>query len=131
MSTSSSSVLITWGQPTIPNGIITQYTLYVNYLDSSPLVTFTTSNAVTEYILSGLEPYQLVVVQVSASTAVGEGPKSNATERRTNEEGMSPAAVLTPRVHNCYVVLLMQLTTSAAISTPNLQSTSSVLDIIY
>ncbi len=58
------------------------------------MVTFTTSNSVTEYMLSGLEPYQLVVVQVSASTAVGEGPKSNATEGRSSEEGMSPAALL-------------------------------------
>ena len=56
-------------------------------MDGSPGVSFSTGSAATEYTLTGLEPYQLVQVQITASTAVGEGPKSNATEGRSMEPG--------------------------------------------
>ena len=41
----------------------------------------------TEYEIMGLSPYQLIEVQVSAWTAIGEGPRSNLEMKQTLEEG--------------------------------------------
>ena len=82
---SVSSVSITWTPPSIPNGVITHYTIYVDYADGSSIAALYTDNATTIYVLAGLEPYQLVIVYVSASTAIGEGPKSEAAEGRSSE----------------------------------------------
>ena len=85
---SSSSVLITWTPPSIPNGEISYFTLYIDYTDGSAIVVLITGSNRPNYTLEGLQPYQLVAVQVSASTSAGEGPKSNASEGRASEEGM-------------------------------------------
>ena len=85
MNISSSSVLISWDPPSDPNGIINHYTLY--FMEGSPTDTKTTTDASTSYTVEDLQPYQLVVVQVSASTSAGEGPKSIASEGRASEEG--------------------------------------------
>ena len=86
MNTSSSSVTISWSPPFAPNGIITHYTLYINYTDGSGVSTTDTDSSATSYTLDGLQPFQLVVVQVSANTAVGEGPKSGTAAGRASEE---------------------------------------------
>lgn len=85
---SPSSVLVTWIEPPTPNGIITNYNLYINYSDGSPLVSLRSSATTTNYTLTNLRPYQLVIIQVSASTTVGEGPSSEAAMGRSTEEGL-------------------------------------------
>ena len=84
---SPSSVLVTWIVPLTPNGIITGYNLYVNYSDGSPIAILQSSASTTNYTLTNLRPYQLVTVQVSASTVAGEGPMSEPVMGRSREEG--------------------------------------------
>ena len=86
VNTSSSSVMVIWTAPSIQNGIIIHYTLYVDYADGSAIVQVNTLSD-TNYTVDGLQPYQLVTVQVSASTAAGEGPLSQPTMGRASEEG--------------------------------------------
>ena len=71
----SSSVVVSWQEPTEPNGRITHYTVYVNGSADGSM----TSGPVLIHIISGLSPAQLVRVRVSASTLAGEGPQSNET----------------------------------------------------
>ena len=84
---SSSSVLVTWFPPSVPNGMITSYTLYINYTDGSPIDTIQFSGSTATYTVSGLQPYQLVKVHISASTSAGDGPTSELTLGRAKEEG--------------------------------------------
>ena len=86
---SSSSVLVTWTAPSLPNGIIVHYTLYVDYADGSAIVEVNTLSVHSNYTIDDLQPYQLVRVQVSASTAAGEGPLSTPAMGRASEEGTS------------------------------------------
>ena len=87
MQSTSSSVLVSWSAPTIPNGIIAGYTLYVNKSDDSPFVTIPLNFASTNYTIVGLYAYQLIFVRVSAKTVAGEGPLSEYANGRSREEG--------------------------------------------
>ncbi len=84
---SPSSVLITWIMPSTPNGIITSYSLYVNYSDGSPIAVLRSNASTTNYTIANLQPYQLVTVQVSGRTDAGEGPLSEPAMGRTREYG--------------------------------------------
>ena len=86
-SISSSSITVKWDLPLIPNGLITQYTVHIkkHYSDGTTNDSITLFN--TEYTIMGLSPYQLIKVQVSAWTAIGEGPRSESKMVRTEEEG--------------------------------------------
>ena len=84
---SPSSVLVTWIMPSTPNGIITSYSLYVNYSDGSPISVLQSNASTTNYTITNLQPYQLVIVQISASTAAGEGPLSEPAMGRAREYG--------------------------------------------
>ena len=75
-------MLVTWVEPAVPNGVIILYTVYVIGSMGG-----TTEGTVTMYTITDLLPYQLVTVSVSAHTAVGEGPESNATSVRSKEAG--------------------------------------------
>ena len=89
---STSSVLVAWDPPSISNGIITQYILYVDIFDG--LSTVVPGN-VTQFEVTGLMPYQLVVIEVAAATSVGEGPRGAEADGRSEEEGKENHA--TPR----------------------------------
>lgn len=84
---SASSVLVSWNSPPTPNGIITSYTLYINYTDGSPVMVIHTNSDSTSYTVMGLQPYQMVSVRVSASTAAGEGPAGDLAFGRARELG--------------------------------------------
>ena len=84
---SPSSVLVTWAPPPTPNGIITSYAIYVNYTDGSPVESIQSRSSSTSYIVTNLQPYQFIVVEVSASTSAGEGPRSEPVSGRSTEEG--------------------------------------------
>lgn len=82
-----SSVTISWIPPSIPNGIITNYNLYLNYNDGSEVSVVESAAPSTNYIVTSLEPYQLISVAISASTIAGEGPLSDVYKGRAEEEG--------------------------------------------
>ena len=84
---SPSSVLVTWIEPLISNGIVIHYNVYVNYSDGSPIAVLQSNAAATNYTVTNLQPCQFVTVQVSASTAAGEGPRSEPAMGRSREEG--------------------------------------------
>ena len=87
MNLSSSEVLVEWviNVPDIDDtdepGVITSYTIYV---DDNEGVN-TADGTVLSYIIRNLDPYQLVTVQVSASTSAGERARSAAEAERSSE----------------------------------------------
>ena len=84
---SSHALLLTWSPPSVPNGIITAYTVYIDYNNGTSEAERVTAGSVSSYLLEGLSPFQLVGVQMAANTSVGEGPRSNTTDGRTNPTG--------------------------------------------
>ena len=91
---SSSFITVKWSLPLIPNGLITNYSVHIKtyYLDGATDDSITTVFK-TEYTITGLSPYQLIEVQVSAWTAIGEGPRSDLRMVRTDEEGEEDTSV--------------------------------------
>ena len=83
-SISSYSILITWTPPFKPNGYIIQYSVHIDYFNGSGGSIPVFKN---EFEVMGLSPYQLIEVQVSAWTAIGEGPRSDLKMVRTEEAG--------------------------------------------
>ncbi len=81
-------MLVGWDPPTTPNGVITHYTLYINYTDGSGLFAIQTESSATSFVLTGLQTYQVVIVHLSATTTAGEGPASEQTEGRSAEAGV-------------------------------------------
>ena len=80
-------MLITWAPPSTPNGAIISYTIYINYTDGSPVEIMQSRSSTASYVVSNLQPYQLIIVEISASTSAGEGPKSEPVFGRSTEEG--------------------------------------------
>ena len=72
---------ITWGPPFFPDGVIISYQLYINYFNGS---TETRKLGIeTYYELNDLMPNQWIGIELSASTKVGEGPRSLMVRERT------------------------------------------------
>ena len=84
--TSAYSLFIEWEPPNTPNGIIVNYTIYLDYNNGTTDIRITDSNT-TEYLLEGLSPHQLVGVEMTANTSIGEGPRSAIQEIRTHQAG--------------------------------------------
>ena len=82
-----SSVFVSWIPPSIPNGVITAYNVYINHSDGSPGMLMQSISAATNYTVAGLQPYEQVSVRISASTATGEGPISDTVTGRSRELG--------------------------------------------
>ncbi|XP_064396234.1 mucin-2-like [Halichondria panicea] len=90
-SPTATTLTLSWDPPAEPNGVIITYTLYVDYRNE------TTTNFLTPsapFLLSPLRPYQTVSVQVSASTLVGEGPRTLSMEFTTAEAKSGPVGSL-------------------------------------
>ena len=105
MNQSSSAVLVNWNI-TLPSttgpGAIMLYTIYVNSNEGVN----TADGTVLSYTLRNLVPYQLVTVQVSASTSAGEGARSAAMTGRSSEARKwqfrkTGVAFRDPCVHMC------------------------------
>lgn len=94
MGRNPSSVVVTWAPPLTPNGVITSYTIYINYTDGSPVEAVRSESST--YTVTNLQPHQLIFVKISASTSAGEGPKSEPASGRSTEEGK-----LVLRFHPC------------------------------
>ena len=84
-----------WIPPSTPNGIITSFNLYLNYTDGSPIALIRTNSSSTNFTVIDLQPYQLVTVMISASTAAGEGPVSESVSGRARELGMKRCIMYT------------------------------------
>ena len=84
---SSHALLIEWSPPSFPNGIVTAYTIFVDYNNGTSEAERATGGSATSYLLEGLSPFQLVGIQMTANTSVGEGSRSNTTDGRTNPAG--------------------------------------------
>ena len=76
------AVEIEWRPPTTPNGIIINYTVYAN---NGIIVTVDGSQM--NYLYRGLLPYEEVNISVSASTKIGEGPRSIEVHSQSQESG--------------------------------------------
>ena len=81
-------LIIHWDTPSHPSGVITQYTLYIDYRNGSEIVQVTFNSAVHWFNFTGLSPYQTVLVAMSASTGVGEGVRSGYIAYTTQETGV-------------------------------------------
>ena len=66
-------MVIEWDPPSVPNGVIIAYNIYVDY-ENGTNDTFTVIGRVTKYNITNLLPYQVVSVEISANTSIGEGP---------------------------------------------------------
>ena len=78
---SSTELIVTWANP---GGVIDEFTAYANGV---PKEVTSSSNALL-LAIRGLDPFELVDVQVSASNQAGEGPLSEAVQQRTNQDRM-------------------------------------------
>ena len=90
LTTSSSQLRVTW---TIdpPDGIVTNYTIYVTRLErGNTVVSYTsTDTQLLQFDVPNLDPYELVEVSVSGSNRAGEGSSSPGVRGRTREERKS------------------------------------------
>ena len=82
-SVSPYAVEVQWNTPTTPNGVLIYYSVYYN----GTLVA-TVNSLLMSYLIHGLSPYEQVSISVSASTKIGEGPKSVEATNRTQESGI-------------------------------------------
>ena len=85
----SRSLVLSWGRPTQPNGIITQYRLYIdNILQFSGLATTTTVN--------NLLPSTVYTFMIEACTSVGcsNSSETSNTTLPDKPDGLSPPSVI-------------------------------------
>ena len=74
ISVNSSSVALQWSPPDPPNSVITRYSIQLNGTDVDDI-----SNNVRMYTIGQLPSDTVYVLQLTASTSVGEGPPSSVT----------------------------------------------------
>jgi len=86
LTNSSSPLLVTWTTDP-PNGLISTYTIYVTRVERGNMVLmYTSTNNQFDIPNGNLDPYELVLVSVSASNSAGEGARSPEVRGRTREE---------------------------------------------
>ena len=87
-STSSSSIVVSWGDVPIEhqNGIITGYRVYFKK-DGSKGKSFADDTSNKQFSKSGLDPWTFYNITVSAKTSVGEGLQSALLRVQTDEDG--------------------------------------------
>ena len=87
LTTTLSPLRVTW---TIdpPDGLVSNYTIYVTRLEMGNTVgNYTSTNTqLLQFDVPNLEPYELVEVSVSGSNSAGEGPRSQGVRERMREE---------------------------------------------
>ena len=89
------NISVQWNPPRVPNGVITRYTLYVGYENGSVDVYYASGES-TSYNITNLLPFQIISVEISASTSVGEGPLTPEVEIQT-------AQARKIRIHDCKI----------------------------
>ena len=91
----STSLLVSWLPPSMPNGVLISYEVY--YTGESSLnpvpasfyhsLSSTISAPNTSLVLSNLVPYSNYTISVRAFTSAGPGEYSEVIEDRTEEDG--------------------------------------------
>ena len=85
----SFQLLVGWATDP-PNGLISNYTIYVTRVEKENMLLKYTSTDTQFVIPSGaLDPYELVSVSVSASNSAGEGARCPGVRGRTREKRKS------------------------------------------
>ena len=74
----STGILLTWTQPSIPNGIITSYTVAYNLTELND-VTVVLGSEVFIYVALELNEDTFYRFQIHASTRIGPGPTNQST----------------------------------------------------
>ncbi|XP_074868405.1 phosphatidylinositol phosphatase PTPRQ isoform X2 [Carettochelys insculpta] len=84
---SSTEVELSFFPPSVPNGIIQQYTVYLRRINGTELRIINTT--LLTVIITGLKKYTKYTIEVSASTNKGEGVHSAPVDILTNEDAPS------------------------------------------
>uniref|UniRef100_A0A670YH56 Phosphatidylinositol phosphatase PTPRQ n=1 Tax=Pseudonaja textilis TaxID=8673 RepID=A0A670YH56_PSETE len=102
---SSSAIELSYFPPSVPNGIIKTYTIYLREINESEVrVTNTTHLSL---MITGLKKYTKYLVEVSSSTIKGEGPRSAPLDIITDEDApSSPPRLLTVKELSDAIVIL-------------------------
>ena len=100
VSISDSVVRVSWSTPNITNGIITMYTIFVNNSKSDIVdgvsklqlyrccyYVYLLLQSTRSYDITGLSPYQLITVTITATNGGGTSDPSVAMEGRSSEAG--------------------------------------------
>ena len=114
--------LVEWNPPTTPNGLITHYNLYVDY-ENGTNDTFIIKGQVTMCNITDLLPYQLISVELSANTSVGEGPRC---PRVTDQTAQSCKHNVMQTKNNMRLVFVFSMDNTCMISGPFPASIESV-----
>ena len=78
--------------------MITGYTLYIDYRDDNDSVQVPLDSTARSYDITGLNPFQTILVAMSVSTTVGEGARSACISYTTQETGVGSGGVCGVRV---------------------------------
>ena len=78
------SIFLQWNPPTMPNGILTNYTL--RYSNSTDVVNVVLGGTATNFTADNLNEATTYFFQLNASTLVGYGPAASANAT-TDEDG--------------------------------------------
>ena len=92
----STAIRIQWDPPLTPNGIIILYTVYINGI---PIWNVRGSYGTQSTSVGGFTPYQVLRVSLSASTSVGEGPRTASQTVTTHESGVCRLQLATITLH--------------------------------
>ena len=76
----STSILLAWSQPSIPNGIITSFTITYNLTEYDD-VTIVLGNDTNNFTAGNLNEYTFYTFHIHASTRIGPGPSVQSTAR--------------------------------------------------
>ena len=83
---SSSSIYLTWSEPSLPYGIILHYTIEYNQSHNST-ITIRVEAQSRSYVVNDLNEYTVYNFSIYASTRVGDGPRATTTAK-THESCM-------------------------------------------
>ncbi|XP_028601411.2 phosphatidylinositol phosphatase PTPRQ isoform X2 [Podarcis muralis] len=102
---SSSEIELSFLPPSVPNGIIETYTVYLRETDGTDERTINTTHL--SLTITGLKIYTRYIVEVSSSTVKGEGPRSAPLQMLTDEDApSSPPRLLTVKQLSGVIVKL-------------------------
>ncbi|KAG8137923.1 hypothetical protein E2320_003863, partial [Naja naja] len=102
---SSSAIELSYFPPSVPNGIIKTYTIYLRRINESEVRVINTTHL--SLMITGLKKYTKYLVEVSSSTIKGEGPCSAPLDIITDEDApSSPPRLLTVKQLSDAIVVL-------------------------
>ncbi|XP_063165405.1 phosphatidylinositol phosphatase PTPRQ [Candoia aspera] len=102
---SSSAIEVSFLPPSVPNGIIKTYTIYLTEINRTEVRVINTTHL--SLIIAGLKKYTKYLAEISSSTVKGEGARSAPLDIITEEDApSSPPRLLTVKQLSDAIVLL-------------------------